>query len=110
MICWRKNKKYRQVLDIESVIDNEDSTLLTISTVEPIEKIVEDMSRSASLIACLEQLKWEYRIVLYLKYIEEMPSKEIAHLLGIKEPLMSKRLKRAKAKLAELFLNEWDES
>ncbi|MDQ0090739.1 RNA polymerase sigma-70 factor (ECF subfamily) [Paenibacillus anaericanus] len=107
----RKNKKYRQVLDIESVIDNEDSTLLTISTVEPIEKIVEDMSRSASLIACLEQLKWEYRIVLYLKYIEEMPSKEIAHLLGIKEPLMSKRLKRAKAKLAELFLNEWgDES
>lgn len=107
----RKNKKYRQVFDLESVIDNEESSFLTISTVDPIEKIVEDMSRSASLIACLEQLKWEYRIVLYLKYIEDMPSKEIAHLLGIKEPLMSKRLKRAKAKLAELFLNEWgDES
>lgn len=105
----RKNKKCRQFTDIETVIDNEENELQLISIMDSVEKIVEDISRNQSLVECLKQLKWEYRIVLYLKYIEDLPSKEIARLLGIKEPLMSKRLKRAKAKLAELFLNKWGE-
>lgn len=105
----RKNKKYRQVSDIENVIDTKNSKSFNGIT-EDIDKMIDNLIRTEAIHTCLSQLKWEYRVVLYLKYIEDKSSKEIANMLGIKEPVMSKRLKKARSALAELLTQTWGDN
>ncbi|MNJ52692.1 ECF RNA polymerase sigma factor SigR [compost metagenome] len=102
----RKNKKYRQFSEIENVIDTKNSKSFNGIT-EDIDKMIDNLIRTESITTCLELLKWEYRVVLYLKYIEDKSSKEIAKMLGIKEPVMSKRLKKARSALAEVLTQTW---
>lgn len=105
----RKNKKYRQVSDIENVIDTKNSKNFNGIT-EDIDKMIDNLIRSEAIHTSLSQLKWEYRVVLYLKYIEDKSSKEIANMLGIKEPVMSKRLKKARSALAEVLTQTWGDN
>ena len=105
----RKNKKYRQVSDIENVIDTKNSKSFNGIT-EDIDKMIDNLIRSEAIHTSLSQLKWEYRVVLYLKYIEDKSSKEIANMLGIKEPVMSKRLKKARSALAEVLTQTWGDN
>ena len=105
----RKNKKYRQVSDIENVIDTKNSKNFNGIT-EDIDQMIDNLIRSEAIHTSLSQLKWEYRVVLYLKYIEDKSSKEIANMLGIKEPVMSKRLKKARSALAEVLTQTWGDN
>lgn len=105
----RKNKKYRQVSDIENVIDTKNSKSFNGIT-EDIDQMIDNLIRSEAIHTSLSQLKWEYRVVLYLKYIEDKSSKEIANMLGIKEPVMSKRLKKARSALAEVLTQTWGDN
>lgn len=51
----------------------------------------------------LEKLKTEYRLILVMRYFSDMSVKEIAESLEIGESAVKMRLKRGRAKLAELF-------
>lgn len=101
----RKNKKYRHVSDVESVMIYDDSALTVpdIST-----KVVTKMLHE-NVTEWLHELTVEHRIVLTLHYIEEMSYKEIVEELGITEHALAKRLERARKKLAELYVKRWGE-
>lgn len=103
----RKNKKYCHNYDSEIVLNYEDHDSFLIG--EATDEIVESMLRSETLVEALNELKFEFRIVLVLRYIEDMSYKEISNELGISEQVMSKRLERAKKKLASIFLSKWGE-
>ncbi|WP_161605058.1 hypothetical protein [Brevibacillus massiliensis] len=83
----RKNKKYRQVSDLDSVMiyeENEQPRDFPDST----DEIVENMLRNESRVETLYELKVEYRIVLVLRYLEEMSYKEIRKRLRGQTPLI----------------------
>jgi RNA polymerase sigma-70 factor (ECF subfamily) len=105
----RKNKKYRPFSDLDtaSTIYESDSNY-AVSSVS-VEKAVETMIRNEQLLQTLNLMKWEDRIVLFLRYIEDMPNKDIALLLGIPGHVVNKRLERAKKKLANQFIRRWGE-
>lgn len=60
----------------------------------------------SGLYETLALLPPKYRIVLYLRYYEEYPVKEIAGMLHITPNLVSARLKRAKAMLKKNLVKE----
>lgn len=64
--------------------------------------------KAKQLLLLLEKLKSEYRLILVMRYFSDMSVKEIAESLEIGESAVKMRLKRGRAKLAELFnqLNE----
>lgn len=53
-------------------------------------------------IGLLERLGEDYRQVVVMRYLEELPVKEIARILGVSENLVSVRLSRALDKLRDL--------
>ncbi|MBD2845079.1 RNA polymerase sigma factor [Paenibacillus sp. IB182496] len=105
----RKNKKYRPILDPDSVIDNEEKPSLALPATS-VEEVVEQMIRNERLVEALQELKHEHRVALYLRYMEGLSIREIASLLHIRESASGKRLERAKARLAELFVRKWGDS
>ena len=55
------------------------------------------------IISLLKRLDEDYRRVVVMRYVEELPVKEIAKLLGVSENLVSVRLNRALNKLRHLI-------
>ena len=55
------------------------------------------------VLAQVQALPPKYREVIFLRYYEEYPVREIAALLGIPAPLVSTRLKRAREKLKTML-------
>jgi RNA polymerase sigma-70 factor, ECF subfamily len=97
----RKNKNYRQVYPLESLIHYKENGLRSSSTTE---EIADRLSQKENLIETLNELKFEFRVVLVLRYFNEMSTKELAKQLNITESALSKRLERARNKLLELFI------
>lgn len=64
--------------------------------------------KAKQLLFLLEKLKSESRLILVMRYFSDMSVKEIAESLEIGESAVKMRLKRGRAKLADLFnqLNE----
>jgi len=59
--------------------------------------------KTTQLTFLLKKLKSEYRLVLVMRYFSDMSVKEIAESLEVGESAVKMRLKRGRAKLAELF-------
>lgn len=53
-------------------------------------------------------LSKNYRIVTYLFYYEDYSTKEIAHILGKNESTIRSHLMRARKKLKDILLEEWN--
>jgi RNA polymerase sigma-70 factor (ECF subfamily) len=53
----------------------------------------------------IEQLPLEHRMVLYLKYFDDLPYRDIAYILEIDENLVKSRLYTARIRLRELLVN-----
>ncbi|MNP87263.1 RNA polymerase sigma factor [compost metagenome] len=53
------------------------------------------------------ELKYEYRLVLFLYYIAGLSYAEIARETGITEQILTQRLARARKKLAVHFSGKW---
>ncbi|MFS0840878.1 RNA polymerase sigma factor [Paenibacillus sp. 1P03SA] len=96
----RKNKKYDYSLRHDKLINN----LRSQST----EESVEILLRDACLLKNINELRDEYRILIKMRYLDEMPYKVIAGKLNISETVLSKRVERAKKQLICLFVNDWD--
>lgn len=54
----------------------------------------------------LDKLPLKYKQVLYLTYIEDLPSSEVAEILGVKLPALKSLRQRAKKKLNRFMKNE----
>lgn len=67
------------------------------------ELLAEAEERARKLEESMKELPADFREVLVKHYYEDKSSEEIAEELGIKEPLVRKRLSRAREKLKELM-------
>jgi RNA polymerase sigma-70 factor (ECF subfamily) len=71
------------------------------------EKEVDDSSiyslKTDKLKNAMERLEPKDKMIILMKYQDEIPIKEIKELLEIGESAVKMRLKRAKAKLIELY-------
>ncbi|WNQ10091.1 RNA polymerase sigma factor [Paenibacillus aurantius] len=101
----RKLKKYRQMSGLDDVIDKEEAFYSL--PVEKVEDMVERMQRNEILHATIQELKPDYRVVLFLHYIAELSYSEISAELGITEQVLTQRLARARKKLAGHFIRKW---
>ncbi len=70
---------------------------------------VEVKLRNELLLQTLNELKPEYRTILTLYYIEEKNYKEISQELQLSEQVIAQRLARARKKLYQKFLGQWND-
>lgn len=73
------------------------------------EEPVFQREEEAELYREVMKLPEKYRTVLELFYYEELPVREIAEVLGIKETLVTTRLSRARARLREHLQEVWQD-
>jgi RNA polymerase sigma-70 factor (ECF subfamily) len=102
----RKNKKNRQMIDLDLVNHMEHTETLEQSAAS-VEDIVENMIRNELLLEAIRNLKPDYRIVLLLHYMIGMTYSEIVQELEISEQVLTQRLARARKKLALCFIEKW---
>lgn len=102
----RKNKKYKLFSNTEEVMNNSD---YEIDSFSEIDKVVEVMVRNEVLYLAIDDLKYEYRVVILLYYIEELTYKEIMSELNISHDALMQRLSRGRKKLYEILIKKWGE-
>jgi RNA polymerase sigma-70 factor (ECF subfamily) len=100
----KKNKKYRNDVDIETVLIEEEF-FLDISP--SIEGEVENRFLVDIIEACLNQLKPEHKVIIELRWKYEMSYKEIADELSTSEEAIRQRLFRARESIKKKLKNEW---
>nr|WP_313780394.1 sigma-70 region 4 domain-containing protein [Paenibacillus larvae] len=71
------------------------------------ENDVEHKLRNELLHQTINELKSEYRCLLWLYYMEEKSYKEICHELNLSEQVVAQRLARARKKLLQHFSRKW---
>jgi RNA polymerase sigma-70 factor (ECF subfamily) len=103
----RKNKKNRNEATIESVFINE-SEITTEA--ETLEKEVEIKIMTESLVEILHKVKPEYRILIEMRWKQNLSYKDMADHLGINEELVKSKLHRAREAVKKRFLMEWGDS
>ncbi|MDF2926999.1 MAG: subfamily polymerase sigma-24 factor [Paenibacillaceae bacterium] len=102
----RKNKRFRHVTGLSSVNRNEETESPLVSP-DDVEDAVEQMLRDEALHEAMGELKYEYRLVLFLYYIAGLSYAEITQEIGITEQVLTQRLARARKKLAAQFSGKW---
>jgi RNA polymerase sigma factor, sigma-70 family len=100
----RKMKKDRQKIK-ESFVNIERDAFAEIS----IASDIENKWRNEVLHETIMELKPEYRILLYMYYMEGKTYKEICQELNITEVVLTQRMARARKKLLQNFLGKWVE-
>ena len=68
-----------------------------------------DTSQQGELYETVMELPEKYRIVLYLFYYEELSTKEIAQLLGVRQTAVTTRLARGRERLKERLKGVWQD-
>lgn len=100
----RKMKRDRQKIK-ESFVHIESGAFAEIS----IASDIENKWRNEVLHETIMELKPEYRILLYMHYMEGKTYKEICQELNITEVILTQRMARARKKLLQNFLGKWVE-
>ena len=91
---WHRRVELREVSDADT---------------PPYEEPAFSESAHARLYAALGELPEKCRIVVHLFYFEDMGTREIAVVLGIKEPTVRTRLVRARKLLKQTLKEAWDD-
>ncbi|MWV42373.1 sigma-70 family RNA polymerase sigma factor [Paenibacillus sp. HJL G12] len=100
----RKNKNYRNQLDVEGVFMYKEeipqSPVSVENTVET--KLIEE-----SIMEYLQLLKPEYRVLLQYRWKQGLTYKEISNLLDLSEDVVKQRLFRARESIKKMLFKEW---
>lgn len=72
------------------------------------EQAVFDHPEDGELYRAVMALPQLYRAVLYLFYYEDLPTQEIAQVLGLRQSAVTTRLSRARAMLKETLKEGWN--
>lgn len=101
----KKLKKHRQMLALSSVnyIDTSASVWNEISVTHQVENKIRD----ELLHLAINELKHDYRTMLYLFYMEGKSYKEIGRELNLSEIALTQRMARARKKLLKNFSEKW---
>ena len=91
---WHRRVELREVSDADT---------------PPYEEPAFSESAHERLYAALGELPEKCRIVVHLFYFEDMGTREIAVVLGIKEPTVRTRLVRARKLLKQTLKEAWDD-
>ncbi|WP_054957863.1 RNA polymerase sigma factor [Paenibacillus dakarensis] len=100
----RKNKKYRNQIDVDRVFISEEEVVASSTNVE---HQVESKMMEESITYYVEQLKPEYRLLIEYRWKHGLTYKEIADLLGTKEEVVKQRLFRARESVKKMLYKEW---
>lgn len=103
----RKNKKYRNHVDTNSVYMSTDPLHQATNSVE---QIVEVMLMEEAIMTHLSTLKPEYRRMVEYRWKFGMSYKEIADQLNICEKVVRQRLFRTREGIKIMLFKEWGES
>lgn len=106
--CYRESKRRRrrQLLfhPLSSLADRDaHSPALAAPAAEGTDSALDAAERKAAVNAAIGLLPEEFRTVLVLRVVEEMPVEEVAEALGISTGTVKSRLHRAKEKMRELL-------
>lgn len=100
----RKNKKYRNQVDVDGVSISEEEFTVSSTSVE---HQVESRMMEESITNYLEQLKPEYRLLIEFRWKQGLSYKEIADLLDTREDIVKQRLFRARESVKKMLYKEW---
>ncbi|MGM1044596.1 RNA polymerase sigma-70 factor, ECF subfamily [Paenibacillus uliginis N3/975] len=100
----RKNKKYRNQVDVDRVFISEEELVASSTNVE---HQVESKMMEESIKKYLEQLKPEYRLLIEYRWKHGLTYKEIAELLNTREDIVKQRLFRARESVKKMLYREW---
>ncbi|KKO55272.1 RNA polymerase subunit sigma-24 [Paenibacillus sp. DMB20] len=100
----RKNKKYRNQIDVDRVFICEEELVASSTNVE---HQVESKMMEESIIHYLEQLKPEYRVLIEYRWKHGLSYREIAELLDTREEIVKQRLFRARESVKKMLYREW---
>ena len=89
-------KKKATSLDV--MMDEDGFEIVDESVTDPAEK--QGIREAMKLLASLDEI---YRVVITMRYMDEMSPKEIAHALGVSENVVSVRIHRGIERLQGLF-------
>lgn len=93
--CVRRFSRETPTEEIESLCDSE------LPSVDPVQLEVLRRVQAVEVQKMIAGLPETYRVVIVLRYIEDLSYKEIARLVGIESHTVAARLHRAKKLLAE---------
>ncbi|MWC27585.1 RNA polymerase sigma factor [Paenibacillus sp. MMS18-CY102] len=96
----RKLKRNRQITE-ESFVNNYEAAINEVSAAS------EARDRNELLYQAMDELPADYRVSLFLFYIEGKSYREICQELNVKESVLTQRLARARKKLLKHFLQKW---
>ncbi|WP_435925562.1 RNA polymerase sigma factor [Paenibacillus sp. DYY-L-2] len=101
---FRKNKKFRNHLDVECVyMDKEPNGLSNPS----VEQIVEIKLMEEDIVRHLSKLKPEYREMMEMRWKQGLSYKEIGEQLGLCENIVKQRLFRIREGIKKMLFREW---
>ncbi|WP_422656729.1 RNA polymerase sigma factor [Paenibacillus sp. EC2-1] len=100
----RKNKKYRNQVDVDGVFISEEELVVSSTNIE---HQVESKMMEESIVFYLEQLKPEYRQLIEFRWKQGLTYKEIAELLDTREDIVKQRLFRARESVKKMLYREW---
>lgn len=103
-IDFLRRQKRRPVVSLTMQEDEEQAVELEIpdSAPQPEEQILYREQKTA-IAAAMNQLEEEFRLVLTLRVIEDLPYEEIAEIMNLKIGTVKSRLARARMKLKSLL-------
>ncbi len=101
----RKNKHNIKNISIDYAISAAlDTQLMDFNHPEQI--IIEEQYSNEVLHRFLSKLKYDHRIIIYFRYIEQLSYKEISKKLGVSEQVLFKRHERARKILEKQYIIE----
>lgn len=101
---FRKNKKFRNHVDVESVyMDIEPINLLVPS----VEQTVETKMMEEAILAYLNGLKPEYRQLIELRWKQGLSYREIGERMKLCENIVRQRLFRTREGIKKMLYREW---
>ena len=102
---WRKALGEREN-STDNTIDTEDGIINILDTVigdeDALDKLVKKLERKQAIKA-LDMQKEEDRILLHMRYVDEMTVKNMAEITGIKEKTLSSKIRRAVKRYRETY-------
>jgi RNA polymerase sigma-70 factor (ECF subfamily) len=109
--CYRESKRRKNRRSLFSPFDSSspgeespESRLRAVGGATDRPVVAEERRRA--VVEALQRLPEEFRTVLVLRIVEEMPVEEVAEALGVSTGTVKSRLHRAKEKMRELLEGE----
>ncbi|WP_334071182.1 MULTISPECIES: sigma-70 family RNA polymerase sigma factor [Paenibacillus] len=101
---FRKNKKFRNHLDVESVYMDIEPINLQVPSVE---QTVETKMMEEAIHAYLKGLKPEYRLLIELRWKQGLSYREIGERMKLCENIVRQRLFRTREGIKKMLYREW---